>query len=855
MPLLKILVAEDYEPFRRFVCSALQQNIGFEISEASDGLDAVHKAEGLQPGLILLDIGLPKLNGLEAAQQIRRLTPSTKILFISQLRSEDVIRQALRLGAFGFVYKAHAQRDLLPAVETVLSGKRFVSGGLGVSEEDLRITEVQQTDEIRLRYAAIVESSDDAIIAESLEGLITAWNPAARNMFGYPQEEVIGQPITIIIPPELQEEETESLRRLRAGEHIEHYQTRRVSKNGRNIDISLTISPIKNAEGEIIGASTISRDITDSHRALAALRESEERFRLAAEAGKMYAFNWDALNNVIVRSGDPAQIVGGDGLMRASSQQVWAQVHPDDRERLKAAAAKLTPEDPRLRISHRMIRQDGEVIWVERNCRAHFDKQGRMLRILGMVADVTERRQTEKALAKSEELLRMAAQSGRMFAYEWDAATDKIVRSNGVTQVLGEDEGTFTTGQHILEMIPQEDRVRLSNALAELSPEKPLLHIRYRMLRSDGTLIWIDRNSRAYFDPDGKLQRIIGMIADITDRIRAEEMLRQKDRELSEAQRLAQVGSWRWDARDDTVTWSEELYRIGGLDPALPLPPFNELRRQFTVESRERLQRAVEAALRDRAPYELDLEIVRPNGATRWITARGEAVSDTAGNVVGLRGTSQDITERKLAEEALSKVSQKLIEAQEQERSRLARELHDDINQRLALLSVQLNSLKQGEARKQIEELASDIQALSHRLHSPKLDFLGLASAAAGFCRELSDRQGVDIAFRSENVPKDLPQGISLCLFRVLQEALQNAIKHSTSRQFQVSLKADAHEVELTVHDSGVGFEPSEAIKGPGLGLTSMRERLRLVDGELSIDSQLRRGTTIHALVPLDSKT
>jgi signal transduction histidine kinase len=227
-----------------------------------------------------------------------------------------------------------------------------------------------------------------------------------------------------------------------------------------------------------------------------------------------------------------------------------------------------------------------------------------------------------------------------------------------------------------------------------------------------------------------------------------------------------------------------------------------------------------------------------------------------------------DITERKLAEEVLFIVSQKLIEAQEEERTRIALELHDDVGQRLSLLAVHLDRLKQSrptsaaelglqieEVRKQIDDLACDVQALSHQLHSPKLDYLGLAAAAASFCRELSDRHGMEIEFHSENIPKELPKEISLCLFRVLQEALQNAIKHSGSRQFHTSLTGGANEIELTVHDSGVGFEPEEAIKGRGLGLTSMKERLKLVQGKLSIDSKPQRGTTIHARVPVIPKT
>jgi len=225
-----------------------------------------------------------------------------------------------------------------------------------------------------------------------------------------------------------------------------------------------------------------------------------------------------------------------------------------------------------------------------------------------------------------------------------------------------------------------------------------------------------------------------------------------------------------------------------------------------------------------------------------------------------------DITERKFAEEALAGVSRKLIEAHEEERTWIARELHDDINQKIALLAVNLGSLKQDRAssngqatrvediQQQVQDLGSDIQALSHRLHSSKLDYLGLASACAGFCKELSERQNVEIDFHSESIPKDLSKEISLCLFRVLQEALQNAVKHSGSRHFQVSLRGAINEIELTVHDSGVGFDPEKAITGHGLGLTSMKERLKLVDGKLAIDSKLQSGTTIYARVPLAAR-
>ena len=291
---IRILVVDDSQPFREFVCSVLEERAEFQIiAQAADGFDAVQKAEELQPDLILLDIGLPKLNGIEAAKRIRGLAPNAKLLFVSQESSSAVVRETFRLGAHGYVHKQRALSDLLPAIEGVLGGKRFVSRSLEFSEdadaqprnEELvhiaTAADLKKTEEVRFYHAAIVESSDDAIISKDLEGVISTWNSAAHRIFGYTEEETIGQSITIIIPPDLRDEENDILRRVRAGQRVDHYETRRVSKDGRTIDVSITVSPVKDAEGRIIGASKIARDITEKKRADAALRESEERFRLA----------------------------------------------------------------------------------------------------------------------------------------------------------------------------------------------------------------------------------------------------------------------------------------------------------------------------------------------------------------------------------------------------------------------------------------------------------------------------------------------------------------------------------------------------------------------------------------------
>jgi signal transduction histidine kinase len=220
-----------------------------------------------------------------------------------------------------------------------------------------------------------------------------------------------------------------------------------------------------------------------------------------------------------------------------------------------------------------------------------------------------------------------------------------------------------------------------------------------------------------------------------------------------------------------------------------------------------------------------------------------------------------------MVEKASPSVTSRLIEAQEQERDRIARELHDDIGQRLALLAVKIEQVRDGLPRESAEirrcldqlwhvttQIATDTQSLSHELHSSKLEHLGLVTAVRSFCKEFGKAQKIEIAFKNHDVPMLLPKEFALCLFRIVQEALQNSAKHSGALQIEVQLWATPDQIHLTVSDSGAGFEPA-ATTGRGLGLISMDERLQSVNGTLSIKSVPKCGTTIYARIPLHSRS
>jgi PAS domain S-box-containing protein len=266
--------------------------------------------------------------------------------------------------------------------------------------------------------------------------------------------------------------------------------------------------------------------------------------------------------------------------------------------------------------------------------------------------------------------------------------------------------------------------------------------------------------------------------------------------------------------------------------------------------------------LKTQASFSTESRIRRHDGVYRWMLGVASPRLNGDGSFAGFIGSVIDVTDQKLAQEALEKVSGQLIEAQEKERSRIARDLHDDICQRLALLSMELEQANRTlngssaatnerleEIQQHCSEIAGDVQALSHQLHSSKLDYLGIVAAIRGFCKDYAKQHQVSIKFTDEGVPKHLPKDVSLCLFRVVQEALHNAVKYSGAAQFAVTLKMIASEIQLEVSDSGAGFDVAEA-KGNGLGLVSMQERVHFVHGQFFVESEPGKGTRIIVSIP-----
>lgn len=470
------------------------------------------------------------------------------------------------------------------------------------------ITERKQAEEARFRLASIVESSDDAIISRSLDGIITTWNRGAQHIFGFSESEALGQPTAILAPIELREEEEAILQKARVGENVEHHETIRMTKEGKKIDVSLTISPLRDAMGRVVGSSQIARDITERKRAEEELKRSEKRFRVMADSAPML---------------------------------IWLS-GPD----------RLTT--------------DFNKAWLEFTGRSMEDELG---------------------------------------------------------------EG-WTRSLH------PEDLQRHLQAYAAAFEKKARFVSEYRLRRHDGQYRWMLDQSVPRFLEDGTFAGYVGYCLDISDQ------------------------------KETTAARIE----LGG----------------------------------------------------------------------------------------------RFIHAQEVEREHIARELHDDINQRLALLANGLQEFEQNTSAKNsaseksdlqelwrlTNDIATGIQHMSHHLHPSKLHYLGLAAAVRDLCHEVSRQHKFEIDCVVRDIPQDLGQDVSLSLFRTVQESLRNVAKHSHAHHIRVELTRQANGIELRVSDDGVGFNPELPQNNLGLGLVSMRERLRSVGGEFSIWSRLSFGTQIRGTVP-----
>ena len=354
---------------------------------------------------------------------------------------------------------------------------------------------------------------------------------------------------------------------------------------------------------------------------------------------------------------------------------------------------------------------------------------------------------------------------------------------------------------------------------------------------------------------------IVGLLLNRLRLRRAHARLRTSEEGMSLAAIAAKLRFWVWDVPQDEVRASESDWSSGNWYAAQPVH-FDYFMDVVHPDDRASLREAVRGALEGNGQYETEYRVMMPDTTVRWVAGRGRVEFDQNGKPKQLRAISIDITERRQAEDEARDLNGRLITAHEDERARLARALHDDVTQRLALLAIDAGRKEKGlgdtiarqamrSIRHDLVQLSEDVHALSYALHPAILEDLGLIEALKAECARFGAVEGIPTSFRATGNVDEPTQALSLCLYRVAQEALRNVARHSGASSVEVELRAVGSKLELAVEDNGVGFDPTRKQARPSLGLAGMRQRLFLVDGELLIDSAPGNGTIIVARAPL----
>ncbi len=475
------------------------------------------------------------------------------------------------------------------------------------------------------------------------------------------------------------------------------------------------------------------------------------------------------------------------------------------------------------------------------------------------------RRRHELSLQESEERLAMAADSAGAGLWTLDLGTGVFWATERGREVFGYAPDEAITRERFEASVHPDDRDRVREAIEQSVGTGEPLHVDYRIVAGDGPLRWISSRGRPRYSSAGEPDRLTGVSIDISERKRAEEALRESEARLTAGADLAGLGFYEGDFDAGIMFADDRMRELCGVPPerTLGLQALEFWLEHLHPDDRQRvlhLRDQLHGGKLDRVS--LEYRFVHPDRGEVWIQhLAGVRTRDAAGRAIRTFGVLRDISERKQTEEELRDLSRRLIGAHEEERAMLARELHDDMTQRVAVLAIEAGRAEsaaadglQAEAMRSLREglvrLSEDIHSLAYQLHPSVLDELGLAEALRAECERQGRRSRLNLSLKLDPLP-DVGKEAALCLFRVAQEALNNVARHAGAATASVTLRQDADGLILAVGDDGVGFDPANRARGRSLGLASMRERVRLVNGTLDIESAPGRGTSVIAWVPI----
>jgi PAS domain S-box-containing protein len=643
-------------------------------------------------------------------------------------------------------------------------------------------------------------------------------------------------------------------------------------RDGRVIDTSWAI--LRLSDGTSIG---IGQDITERKRAEEALRESEERFRqLAENIHDLFWIKTADFKRVLYLSPIYESLTGRSpqGRHRDEDYQPFLDsIVPEDREKMAQIMRRGAQE--KFDVEFRVTRPDGSLRWIRDRGFPIRDQSGQVYRIAGIATDITERKLAEEALRESEERFRQLTENIReVFWLRSPDLTRLLYLSPMYEKVCGRSCESLYAERDDLAAVHSEDRSRVIEAQQNYDGRE--FEIEYRIITQDGDVRWIRDRGFPIRDQSGQICRIAGVADDITERKLVENALRESEerfRQIAEnihevfwlrspdLKRLLYVSPM----YEKICGWTRESLHTAG--PEIVVHPEDRSRVIETVEG---------VAGRE---FEIEYRIITKDGEVRWLRDRGFPIRDESGAVCRMGGVADDITDRKAAEdrlkassEQLRALSASLQSARETEAARIAHQIHDELGGHLTGLRWELEALEkmihqagdveQGKAMRDklttmvglTDITINVVRRIASELRPSILDDLGLMEAIEWQTQQFQARTGIQCRCDCALQGIALGDQQSTAVFRIVQEALTNILRHAQATQVGVAMKQEHGAFILTVTDDGRGITPAEVFSRASLGILGMQERAHLIGGRVDIVGLKGTGTTLYVRIPLGGK-
>ena len=823
-----------------------------------------------------------------------------------------------QFGDNGVTNRAMGPKDVLWAVRA--DGQEFqieasisqaVTGGKKLFTVIMRdVTERVQAEQMHERLAAVVDSSDDAIIAKTLDGTIAAWNRGAEKIFGYSAAEIVGKPMLILIPAERVDEESDILARIRRGEGVEHFETIRLRKDGRKIDVSVTISPIRDGSGAVIGASKIARDITERKQAEETLRESDARRKFALETAKLGDWELDLTTLQASRSLLHDQIFGYPSLRPEWNFDIFlGHIHPQDRERVRENFQSCASQGKRWEFECRIVCPNGDTRWIWACGDCYRGLSGGAARMFGIVEDVTERKRADEALRESEErfqamangipqLAWMAEADGSIFWYnqrwyDYTGTTFEQMRGWGWQSVHAPER---------LAMVLE----RWKGSIAAGIP----FEMEFPLRGADGSFRIFLTRAMPSKDGQGRVVRWFGTNTDISERKQAEGRMAAQAEELARSREALEAqtlllrsvldsmgeGLVAADEEGRFVIWNPAADKIVGMSAAsVPASEWTSHYGLFlpdTVTPFPTEQNPLARAIGGEAST-AEMFVRNPELAEGvWIEASGRPLKDAHGAQHGGVVAFRDVTQRKKAEREIRELNEELeervaertaqLEGANKELEAFTYSVSHDLRAPLrhiagfsGILSEEFGSKLEPQAQHYLKRIAEGTRKMGELVdellclarvgrQTPNLQVAGLDSIVGEVVALLKpEYEGRKVEWRIAQLP--FVECDPVLMKQVFQNLISNAIKYSRPRAEAVieigRSEMPGGESAVFVRDNGVGFSMkyvdklfgvfqrlhrAEDFEGTGVGLATVQRIIQKHGGRVWAEAELDRGATFY---------